>query len=152
MVKRFTSTKPRSVRERFWEKVEKTETCWNWTASLYDGYGSLRVGHRMVKAHRLSLALHGVTLASGKEVDHLCRNRACVNPEHLEQVPKAVNVLRGEGTGAQFARRTHCKNGHDLTNPANLKKTKQTPGHRQCLLCHRMWTLKSRGQWYGAAA
>ena len=80
---------PKTPAERFAAKVDQRhdDDCWPWLASLdRNGYGQFFDGATMVKAHRFALLLAGVDLISGAHVDHLCRNRWCVNPRHLEQV------------------------------------------------------------------
>lgn len=82
--------------DRFWSKVEKTDGCWNWTGALNgDGYGSFRVGAGTVKAHGFTWELANGPVPAGLELDHVCRNRACVRPDHLEAVTHIVNVHRG---------------------------------------------------------
>ena len=121
--------------QAFWNKVEKTATCWNWTAMIHDGYGHFRESKtRMTRAHQFAYTRCIGPVPSGLELDHLCRNRACVNPAHLEPVPKRINILRGMGRGAQEARRTHCPNGH-LLEGANLQPSKLRSGHRHCRIC-----------------
>lgn len=81
--------------DRFYDKVEipaDPTACWRWQAALSDGYGSIGWGGSVVKAHRLSYALHNGPLDPELEVDHMCRNRACVNPGHLQQVSRRLNV------------------------------------------------------------
>jgi hypothetical protein len=75
-----------SMEVRFWARVEKTPTCWNWTAAkTTDGYGSLwnRESRRAVYTHRYSYELNVGPIPDGLTIDHLCRNRACCNPDHL---------------------------------------------------------------------
>ncbi len=127
--------------------------CWNWFAARSDGYGTYCVAGVMVKAHRHAYeALRG-PVPAGLELDHLCRNRACVNPDHLEPVSKRENVLRGEGPTAINARKTHCaKAGHPLTDD-NVRIQRGT-NSRTCIACakerSRAWYLGHRGS--GAAA
>jgi hypothetical protein len=83
--------------ERFWPKVCKTETCWLWTAfKNRDGYGRFNAGgNQPVLVHRFAYELLVGPIAEGLELDHLCRVRACVRPEHLEPVPHRENLRRG---------------------------------------------------------
>lgn len=82
----------RDPEERFWEKVDKSGSCWIWTDSLHDGYGGLGVFGRVVRAHRFSFELHYGPIPPGMQVDHLCRKRSCVNPTHLRLVTSAQNA------------------------------------------------------------
>ena len=125
---------------RFWAKVEKTDTCWLWTAGTGGyGYGSFnpdgrRDGpRRNVAAHLYAYRLLVGEVPEGLELDHLCRNKRCVNPAHLEPVTHRENVLRGTGPTAENAKKTTCVRGHDLTDPANVY-----PGsNRKCVTCAR---------------
>lgn len=93
-----------------------------------DGYGRFWLEGKMQNAHRLALLNVGV--AKGPEVDHLCRNRACVNPAHLEWVTREVNAAR-----ADYRRASHCGRGHEFTE-ANTKKSKKG---RECRACRKIW-------------
>lgn len=115
--------------------VEKTGTCWNWTgqtAGSKTRYGYFRPGTRQtdrrVPAHRFSYEHHVGPIPEGYEIDHLCKNRLCVNPAHLEPVPPAENMRR--------ERLLECPQGHDLTIDTNCQWDAQ--GRRRgCLICHR---------------
>jgi predicted DNA-binding transcriptional regulator AlpA len=86
----------RTVEERFWEKVEPTGFCWEWTAFKdRKGYGRFRVDDRTMQAHRVAYELLVGPIPEGLHLDHLCRNTSCVNPDHLEPVDLAENVRRG---------------------------------------------------------
>jgi hypothetical protein len=111
--------------DRFMAKVspEPNSGCWLWTGSIIStGYGNLNSGGgQTMLAHRLSYQVFVGSIPAGKELDHLCRVRCCVNPAHLEPVTRAVNVRRGqcaEVTRARNAAQTHCKHGHEYA-PAN---------------------------------
>lgn len=73
-----------TLEQRFWSKVDKTESCWNWTGATNPrGYGKITIRGRTVSAHRLSFIFAGGIVGSGKGVLHTCDNTSCVNPDHL---------------------------------------------------------------------
>lgn len=87
----------KTVEERFWSKVNKTTTsgCWEWTAHLHKGYGQFGVKQGQIKyAHRVAYEWAVSPIPAGLELDHLCKNPKCVNPEHLEPVTRAENLAR----------------------------------------------------------
>jgi len=84
--------RPRHPEERFWNKVNKTETCWEWTAARHtNGYGAFWSAGRMRPAHRHSYELVEGPIPEGLELDHICHNRGCVNPDHLRPVTTKQN-------------------------------------------------------------
>lgn len=139
-VKGFVAT---PAHERFWAKVNKDGPipegrsdlgpCWVWTAGLYlEGYGSFALRHRIsIGAHRYSYEQLVGPIPAGLPLDHLCRNRPCVRPSHLEPVTERVNILRGISPSALGAKASHCPKGHvyDLVN------TRITHGRRHCRMC-----------------
>jgi hypothetical protein len=80
-----------SAVDRFWAKVDKTETCWNWTATGSNGYGHFSLNRRSVGAHRFSFELVNPPIPAGMDIDHTCHNRSCVNPEHLRLATRKQN-------------------------------------------------------------
>lgn len=123
---------------RFWSYVDTDGDggCWNWTGcTSKDGYGILVIRRKTFYMPRYSWEIKHGPMPDGLEPDHLCRNRACVNPDHLEPVTHRVNVLRGESPTAKNARKTSCVNGHPFT----AENTYITPstGGRSCLTCTR---------------
>lgn len=129
-----------SLPDRFWDKVypDPMSGCWLWTGSTGRwGYGNFQEGsrtqgtRRMRNAHRISY--EAFVGPSHREIDHLCRTRCCVNPEHLEDVSHAENGRRGESQMAHQARQTTCKHGHDLVGN-NVYRWR---GHRCCIACRR---------------
>lgn len=95
---------------RFWSRVDASGVCMEWTGGLSGGYG--RFDHE--RAHRWAYVNLVGPIPDGLVLDHLCRNKRCVDPDHLEPVPPRVNILRGSAPPAINARRTSCINGHSL--------------------------------------
>ncbi len=101
--------------------------CWNWNGSLTrDGYGRLLHNGKRTAAHRFSYQLYRCQIPEGLVIDHLCRNRQCVNPFHLEAVTFLENVRRG-----LFATQLTCKRGH----PLDEINTYRHDGVRHCRKC-----------------
>jgi hypothetical protein len=107
--------------------------CWNWMRykDRY-GYGALGVNGKYLKAHRFIYENTKGPIKDNLPLDHLCRNHACVNPNHLEPVTQRINLLRGNSIQAQNARKTHCKNGHEFSKENTYRLTK---GGRVCRTC-----------------
>jgi hypothetical protein len=129
----------------FWARVNKTAAggCWEWTSTAKTrpdryGYGlySTRInGRRVQLVHRIAWELLRGPIPAGMQLDHLCRNRLCVNPDHLEPVTNRENTLRGTSPAARNALKTHCKHGHQLT-PENIRDRGGLNG-RECRECIR---------------
>lgn len=139
--------------ERFWMKVQITDSCWLWLGGLNDsGYGTWNTRlaaaeFRTHGAHRISWVLAGRELIDGLTLDHLCHtrdwtcpggvtcpHRRCVNPAHLEQVPAVANTMRGRGFGPTNQAKSRCPAGH----PYSTKNTYRLPtGGRVCRICTR---------------
>lgn len=129
---------------RFWAKVQKTDTCWLWTAALDGrGYGKIGAVGWFLQSHRVSYLLLAGPIPDDLQLDHLCRVRNCVNPDHLEPVTARTNVLRGESPMAYEARQTHCLRGHEFT-PENTYVWVGQPNQRKCRKCRSDRALEKR--------
>lgn len=123
--------------------------CWAWIAGKGGkGYGQFQEKtKKAVSAHLYCYRVLVGPVPDGLTLDHLCRNRCCCNPAHVEPVTLGENVLRGVGDPAQNARKTHCKHGHPFSG-SNLYIEKMT-GYRVCRVCHLRLTaayrLKKKG-------
>lgn len=130
---------------RFWAKVRAAESgCWEWVGATSDGYGHFQWQGRNVRAHRYLWERVRGPIPTGLVIDHLCRNRRCVNPNHLEVVTFRENILRGVGAGAQAARITHCAAGHALNDLGGRRGDRRW---RRCLVCQREYTRVYKRAW-----
>jgi hypothetical protein len=132
-----------TLAERFWSKVGQPDAngCWPWlAASDKDGYGFMwgDERHRKVRAHRVVYELLVGPLTVGLQIDHLCRNRRCVNPAHLELVTARENTLRGDGPTARLAKRLVCSG---CGRPYDEMRT---DGSRRCSACNRRYQREWR--------
>lgn len=128
-------------KDTFEKHFEKGDGCWEWRSRIDPGtgYGRTRQGW----AHWISYERYVGPIPDGLQIDHLCRNRKCVNPEHLEAVTPRVNMLRGNAPSAIVVRTNRCKRGHELTEE-NVYRRPDT-GTRQCRACIRLRTQALRG-------
>lgn len=125
---------------RFWRHIEidvQTQ-CWNWTGKLINsGYGLFGVGtkkeNKFKTSHRWSYEYFRGSIIKPFTVDHLCHNRICCNPFHLEVVSQKENVRRGEGILSINYRKTRCKWGHEFTS----ENTRIIKLGRKCKECER---------------
>lgn len=137
----------RSALDRFAEKIATTDSgCVVWIASRNNsGYGTFNVGVRSTVAHRWSYEYHVGPIPDGLDLDHLCRNRACVYPEHLEPVTTSANLLRGVDVGQANAVKTHCPANHPYSG-ANLYVPPSRPNNRMCRTCRRDQKMRAKEQ------
>jgi HNH endonuclease len=118
------------IEERFWEKVQKTDGCWLWTAHKdKQGYGRFGIAGTPNLAHRISYLWAIGPVPAGYELDHLCRVTSCVRPSHLEAVTRQEHNLRGENLVTANLRKTHCPRGHEYDMPKQ--------GGRWCRTCQK---------------
>jgi hypothetical protein len=117
--------------------VDPDTECWNWTASVRQGYSQTYYRRNVIAVHRLLYAWIKGPIPKGNRkgipvLDHLCNNPRCCNPDHLHLVSQRENLMRGSGTPAINARKTHCKRGHLLPSEPNRDN-----GSRRCLICQK---------------
>jgi len=122
--------------EAILSRIDATGDCWEWTGYLSHGYGAVAYECKSWRAHRLIYTMLVDEIPEGLVLDHLCRNKSCVNPDHLEPVTWAENIKRGVHTNAQ-AKQVSCIRGHELdyTTP---------DGRRQCKVCQQARGRKHR--------
>ena len=135
------------VADRFWAKVHKTDTCWLWTAAITGtGYGAIGVNGKTVLAHRWAYEQVKGPIPKGMQLDHLCRVRHCVNPDHLEAVTSRENSMRGDHPWVKLSRSGYCKRGHAMTQD-NIYIISGKARCRRCYLDkNRRYRMKRRLQ------
>lgn len=133
-----------SFEQRFFAKVTWDHDCWRWTG-FHDacGYGRAFVDGKVRMAHRVAFEFLVGPIPKDKEIDHLCRNRGCVNPLHLQPVSHKENMRRGLA-GAHLLAKTHCPAGHEYEGNARKTFVIDADGTRHqmraCRLCGRTRT------------
>jgi len=136
----------RTLAERFFGRIlpHPVTGCWNWLGGKTNGYGSFWADGEMTNAHRFSYIVFVGDIPAGHDVDHLCRNRGCCNPEHLEAVTRKVNMARGElrppsGAKSKNGKKTTCPRGHPYDGANKWSRT--------CSICQKTRNdLRYRGR------
>lgn len=130
----------RTDADRFWAKVEKTESCWLWRGAINRyGYGVFTLNAKYLMAHHFLMGKP----PEGLEYDHICGVRNCIRPDHGRFVTPQINTLRNGGPSAANARKTHCPKGHEYT--AGNTYVNQSTGRRTCRTCRDAWKPRSQG-------
>lgn len=139
------------MNNRFWNKVDASGDCWLWIGATFTpkAYGQFRVGKRLVKAHRYAWEDLVGKIPPDMTIDHLCRVKLCVNPDHLEVVTASINSIRGmknripkpphvpQKRGAK--RKEVCKRGHLLAEARTYRR-----GHYEVRACRKCQQLRSK--------
>lgn len=131
-------TRQRVLTHQIYPRLRFGDGCWTWTGYRdAKGYGVVRIGGRggkNFKVHRWVYCFVNGPMPEGLVTDHLCRNRACCNPRHLQAVSPWLNAHRGVGQGAINAAKLECPRGHPYTQ----ENTRITYGRRRCRTCQRL--------------
>lgn len=131
---------------RLFSKLLNVNGCLEWQGVIFkNGYGRVKKHGRHLSPHREVYKIVKGKIPNHLVIDHLCRNRKCANPDHLEIVTQRTNILRGVGSAALNFKKTHCKYGHKLTK----KNIYSDPGRniRRCRICiarrTKEWSLRN---------
>jgi hypothetical protein len=138
--------------QALWSRVEKTDGCWLWGGAKSFGYGQLTFRRKGYKAHRLAYELLVGPIPDGLQIDHLCRVRNCVNPEHLEPVTQLENQRRTQpyrNRWVPFEPGRTCRKGHPWTRENVLV---WVGGKRGCRTCKRINSAKHKSKAKAAQA
>lgn len=132
--------------KKLMKRIRVEGDCWIWTAGINQGYGRFREGNTQLLVHRVFYEHFKGPIPKELVIDHLCRNRACQNPAHLELVTRRENVVRGENHVAKQIAATHCHNGHEFTTDNTIRDRRRDgrdPG-RRCRTCYLIGLAKLR--------
>ena len=132
--------------EKFLSKISVVDNgCWEWSAVKNQyGYAQFKLNDKIIYAHRFIYEYYHGVICPDLTIDHLCRNRKCVNPLHLEQVTHKENILRGVGITAINSKKTHCPQGHKYDNENTYHRVFRGNIGRGCKKCSRKRVLKYR--------
>ena len=126
---------PRNIESRI-ERIPESG-CWIWRGSLCKyGYGRMEINHKKLMVHRVVYEMSRGPIPDGLQLDHLCRVRCCINPDHLEVVTSQQNTLRGKSPAALNAKKTHCPHGHLLDR---IAKGYSSKFRRICSTCNKKY-------------
>jgi hypothetical protein len=130
-----------TLAERIEKYVVRAPGCWTWAASHKpSGYAQIWGKGTMLFVHRwMYEQVHGA-IPEGFQIDHLCRNRGCINPDHLEAVTARINILRSDAPGAKAVRTGFCKRGHPFSG--DNVYVRPSSGTRRCKKCHALDRMK----------
>lgn len=142
----LVSLEERLTRRR---RIDELTGCWEWLGATTNGYGRIAVDGRVGYVHRISWEFYREAIPVGLVIDHLCENRQCFNPDHLEVVTVAENTNRRRDAPSS---RTHCPQGHRYAGE-NLRTYVSPDGyeHRVCRICNKIKCLKWRERRAGVA-
>ena len=118
----------------------RNSECWEWTGTIERGYGKFAIKGVSKRVHRVVYEAFFGPVPEGLVLDHLCRNRKCANPWHLEAVTSQENILRGTGASARNAVKTHCSRGHKF----NSKHARYSKKGRYCRTCQTQLQKEAR--------
>lgn len=129
-----------NIKDRLWRLSGHWDDCWEWLGSRTRGYGMATVNGKQTLAHRAAYEAFIGPIPDGLVLDHLCGNRGCINPEHLEPVTHQVNIQRGFDARPE---RSECSKGH----PLDESNTYITPdGYRRCRYCRTDWSRQANAR------
>lgn len=126
----------------FWKKIVKTDDCWNWVGAKTCGYGVVKINKKTVYAHRLIYKSIKGKIKKGLYIDHICKNRGCVNPDHLRQVTPKINAIENSNSITAIChKKTHCPKGHKYKGRNLIRFKHKNNWHRKCRTCYNALSL-----------